>query len=92
MKVKEYFKEAFKSFARSVSMFGKGVWYGAKRLFCVYPNPTWVVITALLAMASVVRIGEARAERDAYGKENAQLQHQLDSLQGKEIRYMGYKE
>lgn len=92
MKIKDYFKGAFRCFGKAVTLLAQGVFFGIARLFRRYPNPTWAVLMACVVAAGVVKIGEARAERDSYGKENAELQQQLDSLQGKEIRYMGYKE
>lgn len=78
---------AFKYLRLFASMFGKGLFYAVKRLFTLYPNPTWAVITAAVVITAYVQIGYARAERDEYGRTNAILQHQLDSIQGKNIKY-----
>jgi len=92
MKVKDYFKQAFTHFCKFFQRLAQGVYYALRRLFAQYPNPTWAVIVTAIVITSYVQIGKARAERDSYGKENTELQQQIDSLQGKEIRFSGYKE
>lgn len=87
MKVKDYFKEAFSHLYRFFQRTGQGVWYAVKRWFLHYPNPTWIVITASVIITACVQVGRARAERDHYGRETYRLQHQLDSIQGKQIKY-----
>ena len=87
MKVKDYFKEAFIHFYRFFQRTGQGVWYAVIRWFLRYPNPTWIVITTSIIITAYVQVGKARAERDHYGQETVRLQHQLDSIQGKNIKY-----
>lgn len=87
MRIRDYFKQSVLLFGRSVAMFFKGVIYGTRRLFTAYPNPTWAVIAACIVVLSIVKVGEARTERDSYSRKTALLQHQLDSCLHKEIRY-----
>lgn len=87
MKVKDYFKQAAVHEWRFFQRLSQGVYYAFKRFFTQYPNPTWIAITAIIVLTSVIQIGHARSERDEYGRENARLQHQLDSVQHKEIRF-----
>lgn len=88
MKVKDYFRQAFIHGIQSWTLLFKGLFYGAKRLFTLYPNPTWAVIAACIVVFSFVKIGQARSERDSYNRKTVLLQHQLDSCMQKEIRYI----
>lgn len=87
MKVKDYFKQAFTHFCKFFLTLGQGLYYGVRRLFKSYPNPTWAVIVTAIVITSYVQIGKARAERDSYGKKNVRLQHQLDSCVNNEVKY-----
>lgn len=87
MKVKDYFKQAFTHFWRFFQRLAQGVYYALRRLFSLYPNPTWAVIAAAIVITACVQVGKARAERDRCDKENALLQHQLDSIENKQVKY-----
>jgi len=87
MKVKDYFKEAATHLCKFFQRLAQGVYYALRRLFTLYPNPTWAAIAAGVVMTAFIQVGRARAERDECNRENARLQHRLDSLENKEIKY-----
>lgn len=82
-----YYKKAIQAQWMAVKCMAIALWRTLKAMFGLYPNLTWAGICAGLMVAAIVEIGKARAEADTYGHENWLLQHQLDSLQGKEIKY-----
>lgn len=90
-RIKDYFKESAECLARAAIMFFKGTFYGVRRLFAFYPNPTWAVIAAGITVAAVVQVGKARSERDSYNQKNAELQQQLDSVMNKQTRYAQWR-
>lgn len=61
-------------------LLGLGLYRLARHLFLNFPNCTWLVITAAIAVYSFVKVAEARTERDRYSYENARLIHQIDSI------------
>lgn len=87
MRTRDYFMQSAVSFAKSFVLLGKGLWYGAVRLFTGYPNITWAAITAIVIVVSVVKVGQARSERDSYDHKMVVLQQRLDSCMMKDTRY-----
>lgn len=77
MNIRQTFAMSAWCLARGFALMGKAVWMTLKRLFTAYPNQTWAVITAAAILIATVKIGEARAERDRYAKQAAQLQLRL---------------
>lgn len=82
-----YYKEAMKAQWLAVKCMAIALWRTIRAMFGCYPNITWAAICIALCIMAIVEIGKARAEADTYGHENWLLQHQLDSIQGKEVKY-----
>lgn len=80
MKTRQYFIEALRSFLRCFNMLGRGLYALGRHLFLNYPNPTWGVIVIIIASYSILKLAQARSERDSYSLSNAQLIEQIDSL------------
>lgn len=91
MRLRDYFIQSARCFLKSIVLLAQGVYYTFKRLFTRYPNPTWMVIVLCLFIYSVVKIADARRERDGYSHENALLIQQIDSLSGNVVRYSSFK-
>lgn len=91
VRVRDCFAGSLRCFGRAFALLARGVYGVLRLLFLRYPNPTWAVLAIALLVVSYVKIGEARSERDRSGMAVARLQHQLDSLQGKVVRYESYK-
>lgn len=91
MRARDCFTGSLRCFGKAFALLARGVYGVLRLLFLRYPNPTWAVLAIALVIASYVKIGEARAERDRSGMAVARLQQQLDSLQGKVVRYERYK-
>lgn len=87
-----YYKKSIQAQFIALRCLCVALWRTLRALFTRYPNVTWAVLCAALAIVAVMQVGDARMERDQYGHENALLQHQLDSVQGKEIKYLHVKE
>lgn len=91
MRIRDYFKQSARCFAKSIVLLAQGVYHTVKRLFTRYPNPTWIVIVLCLSIYCVLKVADARCERDSYSRKNALLIQQMDSLQEKEIKYSSFK-
>lgn len=91
MKIKEYYKEAFKAFVRFFVMLATGTAHAIVRLFRRYPNQTWVAIMAVTFVLEFMAVGQARSERDHLDRRCTLLQQQIDSLQRKDVKYTSYK-
>jgi len=80
MKTRHYFLLSARHFWRTCKLLAQGLYHLGRHLFRNYPNPTWLVITATIAIYSFFKVGEARTERDHASHEAARLIEQMDSI------------
>lgn len=80
MKTRQYFLDSARSLGRSAALFGQGLYHLGRHLFLNWPNPTWFIIAFAIASYSILKVAEARSERDQYSLCNARLIEQIDSL------------
>lgn len=87
MKIKDYFIRSFGGLIAFFSNLGKGLYFGARRLFVEYPHPTYITLIILLVAYHVYSIAKVSAQREEYNHKNVLLEQRLDSANCAHVSY-----